>query len=164
MKRRPRTVTNKSRAKKASGALTWKFYSLVVLGALALSGGFFLAARNHFSSITYGFKNAELRKELGNLEDEKRRLILSREVALSPSEIGKAARLLGFSPMTAKNIETYKSTEPVLAKKTAQPNQKVQVAGKIIASLNTHVPSRKESKTALISKSAPRTQNAPSRN
>ncbi|MCC6327574.1 MAG: hypothetical protein IT174_03595 [Acidobacteria bacterium] len=41
-------------------------------------------------------KNSKLRKQLEDLETEQRRLVLAREVALSPKEITKTARDLGF--------------------------------------------------------------------
>lgn len=164
MKRRTRNVTNKSRANKGHGGLTWKFYTLSILSFVAIVGGFFLAARNHFSSVTYGFANAELRKELENLEAEKRRLILSREVALSPAEIGKAARKLGFSSMTARNIDSFKSSDPLVAKKTAQPSDKIKTTGQMMASLSPSVPSKKEARSGLVSGVVGRSSSPVSRN
>ncbi|MGE3953058.1 MAG: hypothetical protein AB7F88_17270 [Pyrinomonadaceae bacterium] len=41
-------------------------------------------------------KNSKLRKQIEDLEAEHRRLILARETALSPREITKTARSLGF--------------------------------------------------------------------
>jgi hypothetical protein len=65
------------------------------LGALAcmtvLACGFFFAARQHFSSMDFGMKNSRLRKQVDDLESEKRRLMLAREVSLSPAELKKAA-------------------------------------------------------------------------
>jgi hypothetical protein len=59
--------------------------------ALVLTAGFFFAARQHFSSMDFGMKNSRLRKQIDDLESEKRRLMLAREVSLSPAEIRKAA-------------------------------------------------------------------------
>jgi hypothetical protein len=56
-----------------------------------IAAGFFLAARQHFMSMDYGFKNSKLKKQLEDLEAEKRRLVLAREVSLSPTELRKAA-------------------------------------------------------------------------
>jgi hypothetical protein len=70
--------------------------------------GFFFAARSHFSSIDFGIKNSRLRKQIEELEADKRRLILSKEIALSPAEIKKAAKRIGLTEMTASNIEVYR--------------------------------------------------------
>lgn len=59
--------------------------------------GFFLAARQHFASIDYGIRNSRLRKQLDDLEAEKRRLMVAREISLSPSEIKKAAKKYGLT-------------------------------------------------------------------
>ena len=53
--------------------------------------GFFFAARQHFSSMDFGMKNSRLRKQIDDLESEKRRLLLAREVSLSATELKKAA-------------------------------------------------------------------------
>ena len=70
--------------------------------------GFFFAARSHFSSINFGINNSKLRKQIEELEADKRRLILSKEIALSPAEIKKAAKKIGLTEMTASNIEVYR--------------------------------------------------------
>lgn len=70
--------------------------------------GFFFAARSHFSSINFGIKNSKLRQQIEELEADKRRLILSKEIALSPAEIKKAAKKIGLTEMTASNIEVYR--------------------------------------------------------
>src|SRR3954447_14445874 len=56
-----------------------------------LACGFFFAARQHFSTMDFGMKNSRLRKQIDDLESEKRRLMLAREVSLSPAELKKAA-------------------------------------------------------------------------
>lgn len=56
-----------------------------------LTCGFFFAAQQHFSSMDFGIKNNHLRKQINDLESEKRRLMLAREVSLSPAELKKAA-------------------------------------------------------------------------
>ena len=68
-----------------------KTWFAVVACALVLMCGFFFAARQHFSSIDFGMKNGQLRKKVADLESEKRRLLLAREVSLSPAELKKAA-------------------------------------------------------------------------
>ena len=77
-----------------------------------LVGGFFFAARQHFSSINYGIKNSILKKQKDELEAAQRQLLIAKEIALSPAEIKKAAKKLGLTDMTAANIEPlYATTE-----------------------------------------------------
>ncbi|MBA3351781.1 MAG: hypothetical protein H0U23_05045 [Blastocatellia bacterium] len=80
----------------ATRELPWTFVLLVIVCACVVGTGFFFAARQHFNSIDYGIKNSKLRDQLQNLEAEKRRLLLAREVALSPVSMRKAARGLGL--------------------------------------------------------------------
>ena len=68
---------------------------MVVCGAV-LASGFFFAARQHFASMDYGMRNSRLRKQVDDLEAEKRRLILARENSMSPVEIKKAAKRAGL--------------------------------------------------------------------
>lgn len=98
--------------------IPWRYCLLTLICGVLLVGGFFLAARQHFSAIDYGIKNAKLRRERENLEAEQQRLKLAREVTLSPAEIKKAARKIGLREMTASNIEVYSSKD--LAGKTTQ--------------------------------------------
>ena len=69
---------------------------MLVLCALLFASGFFLAGRQHFSSVDYGMKNSKLKKQIADLETEKRRLILAREISLSPNELRKAAKKAGL--------------------------------------------------------------------
>ena len=99
---------NESKAKQEksekSNFRRWTTYSLVFVCCLTLASGFFFAARQHFSSIDYGMKNSRLRKQVDELEAEKRRLILAREVSLSPGEIKKAAKKAGMiEPVTSES-------------------------------------------------------------
>ena len=84
-------------------------YCLLTLACgFILVVGFFFAARQHFSSIDYGIKNSRLKKQIEELETDKRQLILAKEIALTPSEIKKAATKLGLTAMTASNIEVFR--------------------------------------------------------
>ncbi|HEX8367486.1 MAG TPA: hypothetical protein VF604_02880 [Pyrinomonadaceae bacterium] len=85
--------------------IPWRYCFLTLICGVILVGGFFLAARQHFSAIDYGIKNARLRQQKENLEAERQRFKLQREVTLSPAEIKKAARKIGFREMTASNID-----------------------------------------------------------
>lgn len=70
-------------------------YLLMIVCGSTLVCGFFFAARQHFSSMDFGMKNSRLRKQVDELEAEKRRLLLAREISLSPAEIKKAAKRTG---------------------------------------------------------------------
>lgn len=91
--------------------IPWRYCLLTLICGLALVVGFFFAARQHFSSMDYGIKNSKLKKQKNELEDAQRQLILDKEIALSPSEIKKAAKKLGLIEMTAANISSFSSSE-----------------------------------------------------
>lgn len=113
MTRKNSPNTNKSKKQRTSrDPIPWR-YCFVTLGCgLILVVGFFFAARQHFSSIDFSMKNSTLRKQIEELEAGKRRLILAKEVALSPGEIKKAAQKIGFREMTASNIEVFRPNNP----------------------------------------------------
>lgn len=71
-------------------------YSLIAMCMLLFVAGLFVAGRQHFSSMDYGMKNSRLRKQVDELESEKRRLLLARETFMSPAEIKKAAKRVGL--------------------------------------------------------------------
>ena len=71
-------------------------YSMIFVCGAVIASGFFFAARQHFASMDYGMRNSRLRKQVDDLEAEKRRLILARENSKSPVEIKKAARKAGL--------------------------------------------------------------------
>lgn len=96
--------------------LPWKFTLLTMVCILFLVVGFFGAARQHFASINYGIKNSKLRKQIDELKQQKRRLLLAKEVAFSPYEINKAAQKVGFLEHSPEN------TEIVKARKTGAEN------------------------------------------
>lgn len=73
-----------------------KTYSLIAMCMLLFVAGLFFAGRQHFSSMDYGMKNSRLRKQVDELESEKRRLLLARETSMSPIEIKKAAKRVGL--------------------------------------------------------------------
>jgi hypothetical protein len=108
----PRKRTSKVRRQR--DPIPWKYCILTLVCGLFLVSGFFWAARAHFSSMDYGMKNAKLRKEIEQLKSETRRLKLAREIALSPAEIKKAAKKLGLTTMTARNIEVVETKETVV--------------------------------------------------
>ncbi len=107
MTRRKQSVKSKTQTARRA-PVPWKYCLLTLFCGLMLVVGFFFAARSHFSSIDFGIKNSKLRKQIEELEADKRRLILSKEIALSPAEIKKAAKRIGLTEMTASNIEVYR--------------------------------------------------------
>lgn len=96
-------TTTARRARPASlstrglGSLPLSYLVVIAICGCVIAAGFLLAARQHFVSMDLGMKNSKLRKQLEDLETEQRRLVLAREVALSPREITRTARALGFA-------------------------------------------------------------------
>jgi len=107
MPKKKQSVKNKTQSARRE-PIPWKYCLLTLACGLMLVVGFFFAARSHFASIDFGIKNSRLRKQIDELEADKRRLILSKEIALSPAEIKKAAKKIGLTEMTASNIEVYR--------------------------------------------------------
>ena len=91
--RRPRPASLSTRE---IGSLPLSYYVVFAICGCIIAAGFLFAARQHFMSMDLGMKNSKLRKQLEELESESRRLLLAREVALSPMEITRIARGLGF--------------------------------------------------------------------
>ena len=90
----------------------WPTIALMLVCGLTLVAGFFFAGRQHFASMDYGMKNSRLRKQVDDLVAEKRRLLLAREIALSPNEIKKAAKKIGFTEESDAPTELAKATAP----------------------------------------------------
>ncbi|MFM9903999.1 MAG: hypothetical protein ACKVQJ_05440 [Pyrinomonadaceae bacterium] len=88
--------TLKQNARQVNSPVRWRTYFLIVVCGLLTISGIFLSGRQHFSSMDYGMKNSRLRKQIDDLEAEKRRLLLAREISLSPAEIKKAAKKVGL--------------------------------------------------------------------
>jgi hypothetical protein len=109
---------NTKQIKRERDPIPWRYCILTLICGFVLVGGFFFAARQHFSSMDYGIKNSKLKKQKEDLEDTQRQLVLAKEKVLLPEEIKKAAKKLGFTEMTAANIQTlYSSTEKPKAEK-----------------------------------------------
>ena len=121
---RKKTIRNvyDKRTKNEQKPIPWKYCLLTLVCGLFLIVGFFFAARQHFSSIDYSIKNSRLKKQIEELEADKRRMILAKEIALSPGEIKRAAKKIGLQEMTAGNIAVYSpSSEPQEKLKTEKP-------------------------------------------
>lgn len=86
---------------------SWQYYLVATVCCALIVAGFLLAARQHFSSMEYGLQNSKLRRQLDDLQSENRRLLLNREVAVSPVELRKAVKRIGFidTPSSEAEIE-----------------------------------------------------------
>ena len=93
--------------------LQWPSVILALICACVLAAGFFYAARQHFSTIDLGLKNSKLRKQIEDLESERRRLVLAKEVSLSPVEI-------------ARNTRPARAQEKPLVEPQAQETAKIE--------------------------------------
>ncbi|KXK03353.1 MAG: hypothetical protein UZ17_ACD001001161 [Acidobacteria bacterium OLB17] len=116
-----RNTKNKA-GKKAGLGLHFRIYATMVLAGAIVVSGFFLAATQHFSFWDLSIKNSRLRDQIEELRAEKRRLLVAREVSLSPDEIKKAAERtssLVAEPQAAVRSPLNPSTkaEVVAAKK-----------------------------------------------
>lgn len=85
-------IKRNARQQKAERGHNIRNCFLIFVCGMLLASGFFLAGRQHFSWMDYGMRNSKLRKQIAELQGEKRRLLLARETSLSPTEIKKAAK------------------------------------------------------------------------
>ncbi|MEK7723667.1 MAG: hypothetical protein AAB336_04910 [Acidobacteriota bacterium] len=110
MKKRNLTPKNE-KIRREQDPIPWRYCLLTLVCGLLLVVGFFWAARQHFSAMDFGIKNAKLRQQKESLESEQRLLDRNREVSLSPSEIKKVAKKLGLQDLTADSIEVISSVK-----------------------------------------------------
>ncbi len=115
---------NKKRGqvKREATPLSWRYSLMTLVCGLILAAGLFFAAYQHFSEIGYGFKNAKLREQKEDLEAEKRRLYLTREILLTPAEVKKAAKKIGLKEAAINGIEA-------LNQKVVSVNPLAKIAG-----------------------------------
>jgi len=85
----------------------WKLYLVMAVISAVIVAGFFLSGKQHFSSWDFSIRNSKLRKQIDELETEKRRLILARETANSPIELKRA--ISKMMPATAATSPTLAS-------------------------------------------------------
>lgn len=78
--------------------------ALLLACGLVLAGGFVFAAGQHFAAVQYGYKSEMLRFEQARLLEEQRRLMLEREQATTPEQLGAAAREIGMRPIQPAQI------------------------------------------------------------
>jgi len=100
----PASIQRPQRSQNSS----WQYYVVTVVCCAVLVAGFLLAARQHFSSMEYGLQNGKLRRQLEELQSEKRRLLFNREVAVTPIELRKAVRRIGFMDTPSMREDSIK--------------------------------------------------------
>lgn len=120
MKKRTLTPKEKNeRVKRERDPIPWRYCLLTLVCGLILVAGFFWAARQHFSAMDLGIKNAKLREQRQNLKDEAERLYLAKQHLLSPEQIKKAAKKLGLQDFAAQSIQVITATKEPKDEKTA---------------------------------------------
>ena len=137
MSRKKISQTNqKKKTKRQGNPIPWRYCVLTLFCGLLLITGFFFAARQHFSSIDYSIKNSRLRKQLNELEADKRRLTLAKEIALSPAEIKKVAKKIGFTETTNKIAAIPAGVNSAVNKSAEKVKQaissKIEVVKKVV--------------------------------
>ena len=78
--------------------------ALLMCCGLVLTGGFLVAARQHFAAVQFGYQNEDLRREHQRLQAEQKRLLLEKEEASSPLRLEPAAREIGMRPVQAGQV------------------------------------------------------------
>ena len=96
MKRRNISRVRQTAPAKVQGQQKFQVLLIALICVAAVAAGFFSAARQHFATMDFGLKNSQLRRQVENLEAERRRLILAKETSLSPASIKQTASKLGF--------------------------------------------------------------------
>src|SRR5215470_3972866 len=153
MTNRTHPATKKRKRAPLQPRISWKLYSLTLICGTILVAGFFFAARQHFSTMDYGIKNSRLRKQVDELEAEKRRLLLNKEISLSPAELMKAAKKLGFSQYVPEPSQI--SATPISATSRLNMQPPVPVVQKtVIARPVQPTKTTAESKPAKVERQA----------
>lgn len=140
-----------TRTARKTAASRWKLYMLMSLCSLIVVTGSFFAARQHFASWDYSIRNSRLRKQIEDLETEKRRLLLAREVATSPTEIKRVAKKLNIDQpelavaQPTKPVVQSKDREVAAALATTKSNDK-PVSGYTMLTASVRMTSPKPSK------------------
>lgn len=115
------------RIRRERDPIPWRYCLLTLVCGLLLVVGFFWAARQHFSAMDFGIKNAKLRQQKESLEADQRRLYITKEISLSPAEIKKVAKKIGLQDLTAESIEVISPTRNLQNAQTEKPiNEKVK--------------------------------------
>src|SRR5687768_16261679 len=144
MNQKSRRKPSKIRRNNAKRTRGWQTYLLMAICLLMLITGFFFAARQHFSSMDYGMRNSKLRRQIDELESEKRRLLLAREVSMSPAEIKKAAFKTQLArpsevEMTSVKLESASATKEKAAPVTKPDESSLVVKTSAVTASATRV-------------------------
>lgn len=132
---------------RARDPIAWRYGFLTLCCGLALVVGFFFAARQHFSSIDFSIKNSKLKKQIEELEDAKRRLILEKESAMTSAEIKKAAQKIGLFDATASSSEVVRPTnEKPKPEKSVDEKPKQAIVSKPVEAKPAEKKAEKEEK------------------
>src|SRR5829696_4828619 len=107
-------------AQRDTSSVSWGYFILTVACACVLAAGFFLAAKQHFNTMDYGMKNSSLRKQVEDLQTEQRRLLLAKEFAMSPTEIKRSAKNLGFRNRGEVAVLNVKGKSPTPSSANAE--------------------------------------------
>ncbi len=138
MNKRTQTRPARKKAAQQNDATRWRTYALMLGCGLMLLTGFFFAGRQHFLSMDYGMKNSRLRKQVDDLETEKRRLLLAREVSLSPNEIKKALSKSGMTDPAAAPVEGEVAQVAVATREKALPKTAAEVKPMVIKTVSVN--------------------------
>ncbi len=131
MTSRTKNLNRKSNVRRQRDPIPWKYCFLTIICGLFLVTGFFYAARQHFSSMELGMKNAKLRTQIEELKSDNRRLDLERTIATTPVEVIKSMKKLGLTNlmnMTARNVEVTKSKKKVDEKFVEVKAEKIKIS------------------------------------
>ncbi len=143
-----KNITKNNPTKNASPerkSIPWRYRLLTLVCGLLLVVGFFFAARQHFASFDFRVKNSRLKKQIEELEADKRRLLLAKEIALSHSEIKKAAKKIGLTDVSANKTAVLRTETPLQEKPHPEKSLVIQPKPTSLALVKTEV-SKKEAK------------------
>ena len=129
MIKRNQNAADRAKARKQK-ARRVKTYAMMFACAFVLLAGLFFAGRQHFSTMDYGMRNSKLRKQIDELEAQKRQLILAREVSMSPAEIKKAAKKTGMIDTSGSQGEVAQLAP--MTKEKAPPPQVSDVKSLVV--------------------------------
>lgn len=150
MSRKKTTKTrNLQNVKREGDPIPWRYCLLTLVCGLILVGGFFFAARQHFSSIDYGIKNSQLKKQKDELQTAQRQLLIDKESALSPASIKKVAKEYGFTEVAA-SVESLYTTKKI---STQKPKTEKTSDAKIVekkSSVNTPIEEKKTENKTIV--------------
>ena len=109
---------------KEQGALSR--LALLLLCGLVLASGFVYAGVQHFGALRLGYETEKLRGDLDKAQEEQKRLLMTREAAVSPIRLEQAARQLGMQPMMPAQIDPLRQRAELAEAKAASASQLIE--------------------------------------